>query len=59
MDTLQCFLQFFQRDDFGDFLSKNRSFLNLIAFRKAKVEYNFGLSECNRVKGKIFLAIQP
>ena len=24
--------------------------LNLIALRKAKIVYNFGLSECNRVK---------
>ena len=25
--------------------------LNPIALRKAKIVYNFGLSECNRVKG--------
>ena len=25
-------------------------FFNLIALRKAKIVYNFGLSECNRVK---------
>ena len=25
-------------------------FLNTIALRKAKIVYNFGLSECNRVK---------
>ena len=26
------------------------SFINPIALRKAKIVYNFGLSECNRVK---------
>ena len=38
---------------------KNNSFwhpgtlaLNSIALRKAKIVCNFGLSECNRVKGK-------
>ena len=25
--------------------------INPIALRKAKIAYNFGLSECNRVKG--------
>ena len=29
-----------------------RIFNNLIALRKAKIVYNFGLSECNRVKLK-------
>ena len=28
--------------------------INPIAHRKAKIEYNFGLSECNRVKGTKF-----
>ena len=27
--------------------------LNSIALRKAKIVYNFGLSKCNRVKGKV------
>ena len=31
------------------------SSLNPIALRKAKIVYNFGLSECNRVKRKNFL----
>ena len=26
------------------------TYLNPIALRKAKIAYNFGLSECNRVK---------
>ena len=26
--------------------------VNPIAHRKAKIVYNFGLSECNRIKGK-------
>ena len=30
-------------------ISKNCSHLNPIALRKAKIVYNFGLSECNRV----------
>ena len=29
-------------------------YLNPIALRKAKIVYNFGLSECSRVKGNIF-----
>ena len=29
---------------------KDHSNFNPIALRKAKIEYNFGLSECNRVK---------
>ena len=28
----------------------NRTLFNPIASRKAKIVYNFGLSECNRVK---------
>ena len=32
------------------FLIGADSFLNPIALRKAKIVYNFGLSECNRVK---------
>ena len=31
-------------------LSEMRSTLNPIALRKAKIVYNFGLSECSRVK---------
>ena len=33
-----------------DRLIANRVFLNPIALRKAKIAYNFGLSERNRVK---------
>ena len=33
-------------------LFKKDCFLNPIALRKAKIAYNFGLSECNRVKEK-------
>ena len=29
---------------------------NPIALRKAKIVYNFGLSECNRVKNSFFLS---
>ena len=32
-------------------LCQRGSSLNPIATRKAKIVYNFGLSECNRVKG--------
>ena len=31
-------------------ISLNNDFVNPIALRKAKIVYNFGLSECNRVK---------
>ena len=31
------------------------SLLNPIALRKAKIMYNFGLSECSRVKTKNFI----
>ena len=39
------------------FLDKRNkgSNINPIAVRKAKIVYNFGLSECNRVKGKNLL----
>ena len=30
--------------------SEHIHYLNPIAFRKAKIVYNFGLSECNKVK---------
>ena len=30
----------------------NAGHFNPIALRKAKIVFNFGLSECNRVKGK-------
>ena len=33
------------------FYSVTSSHVNRIALRKAKIVYNFGLSECNRVKG--------
>ena len=33
-------------------------FLNPIALRKAKIVYNFGLSECNRVKEGLFIKYQ-
>ena len=37
-----------------DAISKASSILiNPIALRKAKIAYNFGLSECNRVKHQI------
>ena len=32
-------------------------YINPIAPRKAKIVYNFGLSECNRVKVLVFLCI--
>ena len=32
--------------------------LNPTAFRKAKITYNFGLSECSRVKQPIFVLAQ-
>ena len=32
---------------------------NLIALRKAKIVYNFGLSECNRVKSLFHLGFGP
>ena len=42
--------------DFKDnkFLLKTESVFNPIALRKAKIVCNFGLCECNRVKGKNF-----
>ena len=36
-------------------LKRDLSAFNLIALRKAKIAYNFGLSECNRVKEKNWL----
>ena len=43
-----------------DTLKVNPSFwvLNPIALRKAKIVYNFGLSECSRVKGYMNLTLQ-
>ena len=35
-------------------LSSFSLLVNPIALRKAKIVYNFGLSECNRVKGTNF-----
>ena len=32
--------------------------LNPVALRKAKIVYNFGLSECNRVKRKEFTSLE-
>ena len=29
----------------------SQTYLNPVALRKAKISYNFGLSECNRVQG--------
>ena len=31
--------------------------INAIALRKAKIEYNFGLSECNRVNNATLMAV--
>ena len=40
--------------DFGIVLEKKTYLLlNPIALRKAKIVYNFGLSECNRVKTEL------
>ena len=43
---------------FGRGLSKIRCTVNPIALRKAKIVYNFGLSECNRVRGKKSTSIE-
>ena len=32
-----------------NYFSKNTEVINLNALRKAKIVYNFGISECNRV----------
>ena len=54
-------------DNFHDFLfaftskkalPKKRSTLNPNALRKAKIVYNFGLSECNRVKGRNLFIVE-
>ena len=38
-----------------NFFGKNGSTFNPIALRKTKIVCNFGLSECNRVKGNYLL----
>ena len=40
--------EFYTNDDITGHLSYRT--INTIALRKAKIAYNFGLSECNRVK---------
>ena len=42
-------LHIFTRLLYNEYL--NRTAFNPIALRKTKIAYNFGLSECNRVKG--------
>ena len=41
------------KDLVGKYQLNNLCILNPVAFRKAKIVYNFGLSECNKVKQKI------
>ena len=43
--------------EFASFFSLENLPVNLTALRKAKIVCNFGLSECNRVKGKIVTVI--
>ena len=62
MDTTLCFSAISMKENnvFKDFLFASLSnipfqigvTLNPIALRKAKIVYNFGLSECNRVEKK-------
>ena len=68
MSTLPYFLTFLQREVFpltyfallaSGILPKKKEFtLNPIALREAKIVYNFGLSECNSVKGKNMFALE-
>ena len=68
MGTLSYFLAFFTKGSISCDLfcfpgqwnpSQKKEFtLNPIALRKAKIVYNFGLSECSRVKGKNMLALE-
>ena len=41
-------------DSFNPIALRKAGF-NLIVLRKAKIAYNFGLSECNRVKGGVHI----
>ena len=34
----------------SSYAGKNETYINPVAVRKAKIVYNFGLCECNRVK---------
>ena len=44
------FIYFSLEQRFSDSPPSIQFYLNPTAFRKAKIVYNFGLSECNRVK---------
>ena len=49
---------FYQENNFCGFLFaflRDKNLLKPIALRKTKIAYNFGLSECNRVKGGLYL----
>ena len=39
--------------------ASKESILNATAFKKAKIVYNFGLSECNRVQRKTSFLLKP